>query len=341
MTVVNGRFLRSRQSGMHRVGRELLDAARRQGLACEVLAPAGVDDPRVDRVVRGPGTKAGDLVWEQTSLPRAARGRVVLSLANTAPLLARRNAVLVHDLAPVVGPQWFGPSMRGYARLVLAAARRAPLVLTVSQAVADELADAGVHPGRLVVVHNAVGPRFRPADAADVEAVRARHGLHRAYLLVVGWADPRKDVGTAVRAHLDAVGRVPHDLVVVGQQHGTFAPTDLPGGPSIRHLGYVDDADLVPLLTGASALVYPSLYEGFGLPPLEAIACGTPALVSDLPVLRETGQGRSVHLATGDVAAWSAAMASAAAGELAVPEPVSWTWDDAGAVLVEALGRLD
>ncbi|HUR51585.1 MAG TPA: glycosyltransferase family 1 protein [Mycobacteriales bacterium] len=340
MIAVNGRFLRSRPSGMHRVGRELLDGARRQGLECEVLAPPGVADPRVDRFVAGPPGKAGDLLWEQLALPWAARGRTLLSFANTAPVRGARNAVLVHDLAFVVGPQWFGRATLAYSRLVLSAARRAPLVLTVSETVAGELAGAGVPRERIVVVHNAVGSQFRPAPADTVEAVRARHGLHSPYLLMIGWADPRKDVATAVRAHLEAQREVPHDLVVIGQQHSSFAAADTPSGPSVRYLGYADEQDLVPLLTGAAGLVYPSLYEGFGLPPLEAMACGTPALVSDLPVLRESAQGQATYLPVRDVPAWSAAMLAAVRGELPTPAPAPWTWDDAGQVLVDALQRV-
>jgi glycosyltransferase involved in cell wall biosynthesis len=338
--VVNGRFLRSRPSGMHRVGRELLDAARRNGLECEVLAPAGVTDHRVDRVVHGLPTKAGDLVWEQTTLPWAGRGSTILSLAQTAPLLGRRNAVLVNDLAPLVGPQWFGRSMQAYEKLVLASARHAPLVLTPTETVAGELRDVGVPADRLVVVQYAVGEKFRPAPAAAVKEVQRRHGLRPPYLLMVGWADPRKDVATAVKAHLAAAADHPHELVVVGQQHGTFADADVPTADSVHYLGYVDEQDMVPLLTGAAALVYTSLYEGFGLPPLEAIACGTPALVSDIPVLRETGQGQPVYLPTGEVDAWARAMVDALAGQLPEPELPPWTWDDAGRVLVEALGRL-
>jgi glycosyltransferase involved in cell wall biosynthesis len=338
---VNGRFLRSRPSGMHRVGRELLDGLTRRGSAHEVVAPSGVMDPRVDRTVRSWSGKGGDLLWEQVELPRAARGRPLLSLANTAPVLGRRNVVLVHDLAPVIGPQWFGRSMRAYAALVMATARRAERVLTVSETVAGELVRAGVPADRVVVVRNAVGPAFVPAPGSAVEELRRRHGLHRPYLLMVGWADPRKDVETAVRAHAKAAQRVDHELVVVGQVHSSFRLADLPEASSVRSLGYVPDDDLVPLLTGAAALVYPSLYEGFGLPPLEAIACGTTALVSDLPVLRETAEGRAVYLPVGDVGAWTDAMVEAVEGRLPVPQPVAWTWDDAAEVLADVLADLD
>jgi glycosyltransferase involved in cell wall biosynthesis len=90
-------------------------------------------------------------------------------------------------------------------------------------------------------------------------------------------------------------------------------------------------------MTGAAALVYPSRYEGFGTPPLEAWACGTPALVSDIPVLRESTEGRAVYLPAGDVDAWADAIAAAVRGEIATPAPATRTWADAGRELVAAL----
>ncbi len=337
MTVVNGRFLRATPVGLHRVAASMLDAAVGAGLDATVLAPPGVGDPRVDRHVWGPPGRFGDHAWEQVSLPAAARRRLVLSLANTAPLLARRSAVLVHDLAPVVGPQWFARSVRGYARLVLAGARRAERVLTVSEAVLRELVDAGVAADRIRVVRPALDPSFAPAPDDAVTAVRRRHGLDRPFALFVGWADPRKDVATAVAAHRAVRADVEHDLVVVGRPHVTFAQVQLPDDPSIRRLGYVSDDDLRALLTGAVALLYPSRYEGFGLPPLEAWACGTPAIVADIPVLRETTEGRGTLLPVGDVDAWARALRAALAGDLEVPSRPGWTWAEAGNALVRAV----
>src|SRR5207248_4466865 len=90
---INGRFLRAQPSGMHRAARALIDAARDAGLQIEVLAPPGVDDPRVDRIVPGPRGRSGDHLWEQVALPLAAGTRPLLSLTNTAPVLGRHNVV--------------------------------------------------------------------------------------------------------------------------------------------------------------------------------------------------------------------------------------------------------
>jgi glycosyltransferase involved in cell wall biosynthesis len=338
MLVVNGRFLRARPTGLHRVGRALLDATRSAGLPAEVIAPRGVGDPRVDRRVWAPPGRAGDHVFEQLILPSVAGRRRVLSLTNTAPVLARHGVVAVHDLAVARHPEWYARPMRAYAGVVLAAARRAEIVVTFSESVAGELAEAGVTGERIRVVREAVDPGFAPAPAQEVEAVRARLGIDGPYALMVGWAQPRKDLATAVAAHRQVLGEIPHRLVLVGEAHDTFAPVCVPADPSIVRAGHLTDADLVALLTGAAALLYPSLYEGFGLPPLEAWACGTPALVADIPVLRESTAGLGELLPAGDVDAWSAGLCQALRGELAAPAPPSWQWSDAGRQLLEILG---
>lgn len=319
--IVNGRFLAGTPTGLHRAARSLLDAVVARGLDAEVRRPPA-----------GAGFARGHL-WEQVELPLAAGGQPVLSLANTAPVAARHGAVMVYDLAPLVGPHWFRPSLRLYTRASLAAARRAEFVGTDSSQVATELADRGVRPERITVIRPALDDGFGPAPPAAVAAL----GRHRPYLLMVGWADPRKDARTAALAHLAATRHRDHDLVLVGLAHRNFAPVSLPGAATIERAGYVDDDRLRALLTGAAALVYPSRYEGFGLPPLEAWACGTPAIVGDTPALRESTEGRATYVRPGDVTALADAMVAALDGALPVPSLPSWTWDDAAARLLAAL----
>lgn len=329
--VVNGRFLGQRPGGLQRTARSLLAALARIA-ELEVVSPLA--DPLADVVLPAPPGRAGGQVWEQLLLPRHVRGRLVLSLANTAPL-AGRGAVLVHDLAPLVGPEWFTPSMRAYGRLVLTAARRAEVVVTVSHAVAGELRARGVAVAG--VVHPAVDPGFVPADGAAVAAVRRRWGLHRPYALLLGWADPRKDARLAVRAHLRASADVPHDLVLLGGTRGVFAPVLLPDAPSVHRLGHVTDTDVRALLTGASVLLFPSRYEGFGLPPLEASAVGTPSLVADLPVLRESTCGEATYLPVGNESAWAAALVTSLRQPVRIPAARARTWTQAAQELADLL----
>lgn len=338
--VVNGRFLTARPTGLHRVARSLLAAGRRAGLVAEVLAPSGCHDPLVQQRVPGPPGRLGGQVWEQLALPAAAGSRICLSLANTAPVLARHGVVFVHDLATVVGPQWFKPEMRVYGRLSLAAARRAEVVLTPTSQVAGELARAGVDAGRIRVVRNAVDDRFRPAPARACQSVRSRFGLEVPYMVMVGWADPRKDVGTVLAAHRRVSARRACELVLVGHPHRNFAAMAQPTGAGVKVIGYVDDELLPPLLSGACALLYPSRYEGFGLPPLEALACGTPALVSDIPAVAEAVGDAALRLPVGDVTAWSEAMLGVLDGGIRPGIPPVWSWDEAGRALLGALGEI-
>ncbi len=331
--VVNGRFLPQRPGGLQRTARSLLEALLVHGIDLQVLCPTA--DALADRVVPMPPGRTGGQLWEQALLPLLAHGRPLLSLANTAPLLGRGSTVLVHDLAPLVGPQWFVPSMRHYGALVLAGARRARQVVTVSRTVADELRRRGVRPDRIAVVPPAVDPLFGPASRTEVDDLRGRLGLDLPYLVLPGWADPRKDAATAVAA--SASLPTPHLLVLVGGGRDVFAHVPTPTSPRVLVPGHLTDADLRTLLTGAQALVYPSRYEGFGLPPLEAWACGTAALVSDLPVLRESTHGRATYLPAGDVAAWATALDAAVHERPPAPPPLTRTWADAAAELAVLL----
>jgi glycosyltransferase involved in cell wall biosynthesis len=334
--VVDGRFLTTRPTGLHRVARGFLVAAREAGVDFEVWTPGRTGDPLADRGIAVPGGRVGGRLWEQVVLPAAARGRTIWSLTNTSPVV-RPGVVVVHDLASVVGPQWFAGSMRLYARTVLAGARRAKLVITVSHAIRDELIGHGIPAQRVTVVSPAVDDRFRPAPTGEVSRVRNSLGLPGEYAVVIGWADPRKDTATAVAAHRQVVADLPHDLVLVGSGHPTFAPVTLPAAPRVRTIGHTTDADLVALLTGAKVLLYPSRYEGFGLPPLEAMACGTPAVVSDIPALRESTEGRARVVPAGDVAGWAAALRDGLQGRLSPVSPPTRSWQDVGRQLAAAL----
>jgi glycosyltransferase involved in cell wall biosynthesis len=339
--IVNGRFLRSEHpTGMHRVARALVDSARARGLPGELFAPPGVADPRVDRIVWSPRGRFGDHAWEQASLPIAAKGRPVLSLLNTAPVALSRAATMVHDLAFRVGPEWYSAGLRLYGAVVMAAARRAAVVLTPSHAIAEELVQAGLRSERVRVVRPAAEEVWRPQPAERVEEVRRRFNLQRPYVLTSGWLNPRKDVQTVIEAHRQLVPAVPHDLVLVGAPSPTFRSPQPPPDSSIRVLGYVTDEDLPALTSGAAAFVYPSLYEGFGLPVVEALQCGTPTIASDLPVLREASGGAAHFVPCRDVAAWRGAMEAGLSGGLPRGQVPRWTWDDAAVQLLSALEPL-
>jgi glycosyltransferase involved in cell wall biosynthesis len=229
-------------------------------------------------------------------------------------LLPRRAIVTVHDLILLVMRHLYEREKpvryrvgRALDRRVL---RRARLVLTDSAASRDDIVRlCGVPAARVHVAPLGVTARFRPQPAAAVAAVRARHHLERPFLLYVGGIDPRKDVPRLVEAWGGLRARraeVP-DLALGGAiEHDPHFPAllrqaqRLHASEALHVLGYVADDDLPALLTAAEAFVFPSLYEGFGLPPLEAMACGTPVVANAVSSLPEVLGGSALLVRPGD-----------------------------------------
>jgi glycosyltransferase involved in cell wall biosynthesis len=240
--------------------------------------------------------------WEQLVLPiRAARMRALLCPANLAPLAARHAVVVIHDAAALRHPGWYSRTYATWQRVLLPAiARRAERIVTVSAFAQAELAELlGVE---AEVVPGGVDERFTPA--AEREPPRRALGLDRPYVLTVGSLTARKNLRALVPAAA-ALAADGVDVVVAGGGRPQFAPE--PGLTGLRRLGRVDDALLPGLYAGAEAFVLPSLYEGFGLPVLEAMACGTPVVAAATGALPETCGG-AARLVPPDGEAFRAAL---------------------------------
>jgi glycosyltransferase involved in cell wall biosynthesis len=229
--------------------------------------------------------------WEQFVLPvRAARLRAPLLLcpANLAPAASRRTVLVLHDAAALRHPGWYSGAYAAWQRRLLPVlAARARRIVTVSAFSRAELAELlGVDPARVSVVPGGVDERFSPA--ADAAAARGALGLERPYALCVASHTARKNLGALVPA-ARALAADGVELVVAGGHRPQFAAEQRLD--ALRLLGHVDDALLAGLYAGAEAFALPSLYEGFGLPVLEAMASGTPVLTTTAGALPETCGG--------------------------------------------------
>jgi len=263
-------------------------------------------------------------VWfEQVSFPHAAR-RWQADLLHVpywaSPLWTScPTVVTIHDLIPLLLPEYGGGTLgRLYTRLVSASARRATHVLTDSQASRrDIITHLGIAASRVEAIWLAVDPHLRPvSDQAEIARVRQKYALPPRYLLYLGGFDVRKNVRGILHAfaRLDPSG---FRLVLAGKlpvQDTPFFPApqriaqELGIADRVRLIGRVDEKDKAALYSAAHVLVFPSHYEGFGLPPLEAIVCGTPVIVSNTSSLPEVVGKAGIAVPPHDTAALAEAM---------------------------------
>jgi glycosyltransferase involved in cell wall biosynthesis len=258
------------------------------------------------------------LFWEQAIQPWAAR-RAHLDLlhcpAFVGPLVGNVPFVVtIHDLSFLLCPEGFRGGNRTYLRLLTGwSVRRARRVIAVSESTRQDLVRLyGLVPDRVDVVPNGVDTAFRPLPAGEVAAFQVRQGLPEQFLLFVGTLEPRKNIVRLVEAY----ARLPQErcpLLLVGGKGWFYEQVfrrvkELDLAEEVRFVGYVPAEDLPWWYNAATALVYPSLYEGFGLPALEAMACGTPVITSNTSSLPEVvGQAGTLVEPT-DVAALAAAL---------------------------------
>ncbi|MEO9119909.1 MAG: glycosyltransferase family 1 protein [Solirubrobacteraceae bacterium] len=226
--------------------------------------------------------------------------------------------VTLHDLIPLKRRSEYLRSGLRFRLRYLAVQRASRVIVPTAVVAEDARAELGLSPDRVVVIPEAPAPAFHPRGADEVAAVRERYTLPEDYLLWVGGMrvpDPRKRVAALARARR----RLP--LVLVGPT--SRWARELPG---VQLTGTVDDDELAAIYTAAHALVFPSDDEGFGLPPIEALACGTPVAACDVPALREVLADRVALSPVDDL---DALVRDAEALDRPAPPTPAWSWEDA------------
>jgi len=285
MLLVNSRFLTQKITGTQRYAIEISKQLSRL-LKCIFLVPRDILHKELasSLQVKTIGRLTGHL-WEQIELPayiKKQKNPLLINLINTAPLLLKNQIVTIHDLAFLRYPKWFSKRFYYFYRfLIPRIVVTSKKIITVSEFSKKEIVSILEVPEEKVdVIYNAVSEKFKYNPS-----IRKQN-----YILTVSSLDPRKNLRNLILAFKKA-NLKKYKLIIIGSKNKVFADvkikTLIKEVSNVEFTGYVSDEKLIKLYQQAKLFVYPSLYEGFGIPPLEAMACGTPAVVSNVTSLPE------------------------------------------------------
>jgi glycosyltransferase involved in cell wall biosynthesis len=308
---INGRFLAQPATGVQRYAHEIVraldrrlaeDPALARTLTVEIVAPpdAAADLPLEAIAIRKAG-RFGGHPWEQAVLPMHARGGL-LSLCNTGPVAHRRQIVCIHDMNTRLCPESYSRAFRTlYRALLPALGRTARAVATVSAFSADEIAAAGIRQRREILLipngHEHVA-RWRPDEASCPPEVR------RKTIVVIGSPAPHKNLGLVIGL-AECLAAAGLRLAVIGSAdakvYRNVRERDRDG---VAWLGRLSDVEMAAELRDCLCLAFPSLTEGFGMPPLEAMALGCPVVASDRASIPEVCGEAALYAAPDDPEAW-------------------------------------
>jgi glycosyltransferase involved in cell wall biosynthesis len=275
--------MRAQTAGLSGVQRYTIELQQRMGKRLQPVAPS-----RPMQGIKGH-------LWEQTVLPTIVRKGVLWSPANSGPLAVRNQVLTVHDVASLEHPEWYSPAFAAWYRwMTPKLVHRVQRVITGSEFSKQRLlALTEVDESRVVVIPEGVDGRFYPRSVNEVERMRQRLNIPSPfYVLSLGTLEPRKNLRRLLAAWASCARRVPEEiwLVIAGSKGPSqvFSRFDLGSSPPRVHVtGFVADCDLPALYSGALALAYVSIYEGFGLPVLEAMACAAAPLAANNSALPE------------------------------------------------------
>jgi glycosyltransferase involved in cell wall biosynthesis len=349
--VINGKFLSAAPTAVHRVAYELTRALGEHspGRNVSIAVPPGspLAWPAPDMPIKVVGHLNG-IAWEQLSLPGALQGQLLVSFCNMTPFTVRSALTMVHDAQVFTTPRSYGRMRSAWARLHIRLAGSVQLgLLTVSEFAKRELVSLGIAPAeRIHVIHNGVDHVLR---IIPDHTVLNRLGLTpRHYALALANLQPHKNIGLLLQAFArPALAGL--TLVLTGRARAAdFAAAGFPLPANVVFAGYVSEGEMCSLQAHALAVCTPSLTEGFGLPPVEGMLLGTPALIAPCGALPEVcGQG-ALQVDPHDPAAWEHALLRLQ------NEPLLWqglsdagrafaarfTWDAAARKLIAVIAQV-
>lgn len=352
MLYINGRFLLQDLTGVTRFAYEMCMALHRAGKHFVLLCPDGrlndsydVSELSIEQFGAGKSH-----FWEQVCLPvrfKTKKGRnILLNFTGIGPVLVRNKIVTIHDISFMVDRRWFSFSYYLLYRILTPlSASTSRIIITVSEFSKSEInRRLGVRADKIRVIHNAVSGVFARGGGPGIPGNR--------YILAVSSIDPRKNFRNLLLAFSEMKSK-DLDLYLIGGQNAIFSAdaNELRrtiDSERIKWLGRVSDEELRRYYEHALYFIYPSLYEGFGLPPLEAMSCGTPVIASSIPPLKEVCGDAALYVNPADVGDMAAKMDMLAENadlrallrDRGLARQHSFSWDKSAAQLTEILAEV-
>lgn len=288
--LINARYLTQNISGVQRFGMELSLQLKKNFPDISFLCPRDIKHISVAEELEAEtfGNFSGH-IWEQFELPLYIRKKypdsLLINFCNTAPLFVSKQFVTIHDVSYFVNPNWFSLTFRLWYRwLIPKIARNAVGIFTVSNFSKSEILHyITINPDKITVVNNSVSGIFKHLS---IQVSKQN------YILSVSSIDPRKNLKTLIEAFDIVANKYPGlQLILVGASHKAFSKDErlltMVNSSNKKLTGYITDEELSELYRNARCFLYLSLYEGFGIPPLEAMSSGCPVLLSDIECHRE------------------------------------------------------
>jgi len=301
MICINCRFLSQQITGVQRYAIEICLQLKDFNEQIIFLSPPNIIHKNIAEKldVKVIGKRSG-YYWEQVELPRWLNkhsGGLLVNLCNMAPLLYHNNSITIHDIAVLKHKEWFSKKFYWFYNAVMPLlVKRAKKIFTVSEFSKSEIVSFfSIDPERIFIVNNAVSDAIYPNDTSD------RWGLiHKKYILAVSSINPRKNFKTIIEAFNKMDADTDTYLIVAGETNKVFNRVDYMSAaeknPKILFIGYVSDKELGFLYKNAIAFIYVSLYEGFGIPMLEAMSCGCPVIASNNTSMIEIGKNAALFV---------------------------------------------
>lgn len=300
MFVVNGRYLTQKATGVHRYAFEICNKLHEMGVDFHVAVPKEIHP---DYKFSFKVVKCGSFnthLWEQISLPRYLKrigSPLLISFTGCGPLNYSNQIMTIHDVSHERYPEWFSKNYyRFYHYMMPRIGKKAHAVLTVSEFSKKEIVDTlGINAEKIHVVHSNVPFHNKPSKEEVLSFTRNPEA--EKYILAVSSMDPRKNFIRLVEA-FDKIKDKSVKLYIIGMSFKAFNTPDLQKliWENVHLPGYIPDEKLQTMYQNALLSVYPSLYEGFGLPPLESMTYGCPVINSDIPALREVSQDAALYV---------------------------------------------